>query len=117
MSISPYLANVCLHGTRIAATRSVEISQGHLQELARAIVEDLERAQLIELASGREAAIAAVHEQLEAYWKAVAALGRDAERLAEQHLATAGRQGLGVDRKRVVQMIKNKLAEERGFPL
>jgi hypothetical protein len=95
----------------------VEISQGQLQELARAIVEDLDRAQMIEVGSRRDAAIAAVHEQLESYWKAEAALGREAERLAEQHLATAGRQGVGLDRKRVVQMIKTKLAQERGFPL
>ncbi|MGE4095823.1 MAG: DUF507 family protein [Candidatus Binatia bacterium] len=42
------------------------------------------------------------------------ALEKEAERLAEEHLRTAPG---GVDRRRVVQMIKQRLAEERRFAL
>jgi hypothetical protein len=41
------------------------------------------------------------------------ALEREAERLADEHMRT----GQGLDRHRVVQLIKKRLAEERGFVL
>ncbi len=41
------------------------------------------------------------------------ALGKEAERLADEHLRTAK----GLDRHKVVQLIKQRLAEERRFVL
>jgi len=87
-----------------------------LQSVARAIVDDLVRADAIELTSSHEAAETAVLAELETYFEAVSALERDAEKLAEEHLKAAGREGLGLDRRMIVQRIKEKLAEERGFP-
>ncbi|MBM4268113.1 MAG: DUF507 family protein [Deltaproteobacteria bacterium] len=94
----------------------MRIAQDRLQGIARAIVDDLVRADAIVLGTSHEAAITAVLGELEAYFKAEATLERDAERMADQHLKAAGRDGVGLDRKRVVQMIKTKLAQERGFP-
>lgn len=84
--------------------------------MARAIVDELVRADAIELASSHEAAETSVREELETYFDAASELERDAERMADQHLKAAGRDGLGLDRRVIVQRIKEKLAEERGFP-
>jgi hypothetical protein len=53
---------------------------------------------------------------LEDFFKRSAALERDAERMADEHLKAAGREGLGLDRRMIVRRIKEKLASERGFP-
>jgi hypothetical protein len=45
------------------------------------------------------------------------ALEKEAERLAEEHLRSAPGGPGAVDRRRVVQMIKQRLAEERRFAL
>lgn len=42
-----------------------------------------------------------------------AALEADAERMADQHARQMG----GMDQRRVIDLIKKKLADERGFPL
>jgi len=83
--------------------------------VARAIVDELVRADAIELASSHEAAQTAVLAELETYFQAASDLERDAERMADQHLKAMGRDGLGLDRRLIVQRIKEKLAEERGF--
>jgi hypothetical protein len=97
----------------------VRISPQQLQSLGRAIVDALVRADLVELGGGNEAAGRAVTDRFEAYFKARAALEGEAERLAEEHLRSAGgRSGSGgLDRHRVVEMIKEKLAAQRNFPL
>ena len=93
-----------------------------MQTLARAIVDALVRADLVELDGSHEAAGRAVVERFEAYFKARAALEAEAERLAEENLRSAGvrsssSSSSGIDRHRVVEMIKEKLAGQRNFPL
>lgn len=92
------------------------ISQSQLQGVAKAVVDELVRAEAIELGTSHEAAEKALVVEFEAYFKAASELERDAERMADQHLKAAGRDGLGLDRRLIVQKIKEKLAEERGFP-
>ena len=75
------------------------------------------RGDLIELPGDHERAITSVADRLDAYFKASTSLEADAEKLADEHLRTAGRAAVGLDRKRVVQMILSKLAKERGFPI
>ena len=97
----------------------MRISPQQLQTLGRAIVDALVRADLVELGGSQEAAGRAVTERFDAYFKARAELEGEAERLAEEHLRSAGgRAGSGgIDRHRVVEMIKEKLAAQRNFPL
>lgn len=94
----------------------VGISQTQLQAVAKAVVDELVRADAIELGTSHEVAEKALVSEFEVYFKAVAELERDAERMADQHLKAAGRDGLGLDRRMIVRRIKEKLAEERGFP-
>jgi len=93
------------------------MTQQQLLGLGRSVVDGLLRAQLVELGGTPDAAAQAIAEQLEAYFKAAAALEADAERLADEHLKAARAGAAGIDRRRVVQMIKEKLASERGLPV
>jgi hypothetical protein len=95
----------------------LRISREQLQVLARAIVDDLVRADAIELSSSHEAAQTSILAELDSYFKTAADLERDAERMADQHLQAAGRGGMGFDRHVLVLKIREKLAEERGFPV
>ena len=54
---------------------------------------------------------------MDAYQKAAAKLDADAERLADDNLRQLRAGSAGIDRHRVVQMIRAKLAEERGLPV
>ncbi|HEY8516402.1 MAG TPA: DUF507 family protein [Candidatus Binatia bacterium] len=93
------------------------MTQQQLFTLGRSVVDALVRADLVELAGTADAAAQAVADQLGAYFKAAAALEADAERLADEHLRSARAATAGIDRRRVVQMIKEKLASERGLPV
>jgi hypothetical protein len=93
------------------------MSQQQLLGLGRSVVDGLLRAQLVELSGTPDAAAQAIATQLEAYFKAAATLEADAERLADEHLKSARAGAAGIDRRRVVQMIKEKLASERGLPV
>ena len=85
--------------------------------LGRSIVDALVRADLLTLAGPADAAAKAIADEIEAYGKAAAKLDADAERLAEEHLRGLRTGSAGIDRHRVVQMIRTKLAEERKLPV
>jgi hypothetical protein len=95
----------------------VPLSQQQLLAVGRSVVDALVRADLVELAGGAEVAAQAVADQLAAYFKAAVTLEADAERLADEHLRSSRAGAAGIDRRRVVQMIKEKLASERGLPV
>ena len=85
--------------------------------MARAIIDDLARAEQLEAGSGHEPAMAAVERALNIYFEEEATLEKDAAKMAAEHLKAAGRDALGLDRNMVTRMIKQRLAKERGFPL
>jgi hypothetical protein len=107
----------------------LESTQQQVLALARAIVTSLVKADLVDLkagppAAGRSAedgAVGAVADEIARYLKDSAELQAEAERVAEEHLrgARSGRAGdlVGVDRHRMVQLIRQRLAAERNFPL
>ena len=93
------------------------MSQQQILGLGRSVVDALVRADLVELKGTAEEAAKAIGTQWEAYFKATDALESDAERLADEHLRSVRAGAAGIDRRRVVQMIKEKLAAERGLPI
>lgn len=95
---------------------SVRMSSQQLFSLGRTIVDALVRADLVTLAGPADTAAKAIADEVEAYQKAAAKLDADAERLADEHLRQL-RSGAGIDRHRVVQMVRTKLAQERGLPV
>ena len=92
-------------------------TQQQIAAIAKAVVDGLVRADLVEVPGGHAAAESAVAAVLVDYGKAEAALAKEAEQRADDEIRKLGSRGVGLDRKRVVQMIKQKLAQEKGFPL
>jgi hypothetical protein len=95
----------------------VRISQHQLSGLGRAIVDALLRADLVTLGGTADVAAKAIADEFDTYTKAAAKLDADAERLADENLRSVRTGAAGIDRHRVVQMIRTKLAEERGLPV
>ncbi len=76
------------------------------------------RADLATVPGSHAAAINAVVERFETYFKSASALEAEAERMADDQIRTLGRQAAaGLDRHRVVQMIREKLAKDKGIPV
>lgn len=92
-------------------------SPQQLQTLAQSIVDELVRADFATVPGSHAPAIKAVAERFEAYFKAVHGLDAEAERLADEQLRSLGRQGAGLDRHKIVMMIRDKLAKEKGIPV
>jgi hypothetical protein len=80
---------------------------------AETVVSTLSEKDLLRLRISKQAAIEKVTSALLENFRQEEALEQDAERLAESHLRTAQ----GLDRYKVIQLIKQRLAEERRFVL
>jgi len=93
------------------------LSSQEIIGISRTIVYDLVRAEQIPQTEALDPAINAVSKALQAYFTEEASLEKDAAKMAAQHLKAAGRDAVGLDTRKVTQMIKERLAKERGFPL
>ena len=80
---------------------------------AEILVATLSEKDLLRLRTSKQAAIEKVTAALLENFRQEEALEKEAERLAESHLRTAH----GLDRHKVIQLIKQRLAEERRFVL
>jgi len=80
---------------------------------AETLVATLGERDLLRLRTSKQAAIEKVTAALLENFRQEEALEKEAERLAESHLQTAQ----GLDRHKVIQLIKQRLAEERRFVL
>ena len=83
--------------------------------LAEKVLGDIERAGLITAKQGRGMILAAIKSAVNADLKVEEVLERDAEALLEQTLRSMG--GEGIDRHKMLRMIKDKLAKERKIVL
>ena len=83
--------------------------------LAEKVLGDLERAGLITEKQGKGTILAAIKSAVLADLKVEETLERDAEALLEQTLRSVG--GDGIDRHKMLRMIKEKLAKERKIVL
>lgn len=80
---------------------------------AEIIVTTLTDKDLVRLRIGKQAVVQKVAAALVENFRQEETLEQEAERLAETHLRTTP----GLDRHKVVQLIKQRLAEERRFVL
>lgn len=93
----------------------VHVSQAEIQRLAERIVDALLKQGNVKPKADRQALVQRIFALIQKNMEEDAALEEEAERMAEAHSRKMA--GADVDQRRVVQMIKRKLAEERGFPL
>lgn len=88
-------------------------SESLCRHAAEILVEVLSEKGLVRLRAEKKTVVEKLVAVLLENFRQEEALEKDAERLAEEHLQKAP----GVDRHRVVQLIKQRLAEERRFVL
>lgn len=81
---------------------------------AETLVATLSQKDLVRLRTDKKVVIEKVSAALLDNFRQEEVLEKDAERLAEEHLHTSPP---GLDRHKVVQLIKQRLAEERKFSL
>jgi len=93
----------------------MHLKDEQIGRLAEKVLGDLERAGLVTAKQGRGALLAAIKSAIAADLKVEEALERDAEALLEQTLRAMG--GDGIDRHKMLRMIKDKLAKERKIVL
>jgi hypothetical protein len=93
----------------------MRLKDEQVARLAEKVLGDLERAGLVSLKQPRGAALAGVKAAISADLKAEETLERDAEALLEQTLRSMG--DAGIDRHKMLRMIKDKLAKERKIVL
>lgn len=93
----------------------MRLKEEQIARLAEKVLGDLERAQLVEQKQGRGAVLSAIKAAIAQDLKREEELESDAEALLEQTLKATG--GAGIDRHKMLRMIKDKLAKERKIVL
>jgi len=93
----------------------MRLKDEQIGRLAEKVLGDLEKGGLITQKQGRGAVLAAVKAAIVADIKVEETLERDAEALLEQTLRSVGE--AGIDRHKMLKMIKDKLAKERKIVL
>jgi hypothetical protein len=94
----------------------MHLKDEQIARLAEKVLGDLERAGLVSPKQGRAALLAAMKSAVAADLKVEDDLERDAEALLEQTLRGIGG-GDGIDRHKMLRMIKEKLAKDRKIVL
>lgn len=93
----------------------MRLKDEQIGRLAEKVLSDLEAGKLIAPKGARPALLAAVKAAITADLKVEETLDRDAEALLEKTLRAMG--GEGIDRHKMLKMIKDKLAKERKIVL
>ncbi len=94
----------------------MRLNDEQLARLADQVLGALDHAGLVTLKAERGKALAAMKNAIAADIRQEADLERDAERLLEQTLRSMGG-GTGIDRQKMLRMVKEKLARERKIVL
>ncbi len=91
----------------------MRVREGELQSLATAIVAALQKQGFVHLKRDSAIARQRIVELIAHNLEEERALDEEAERLAESH----ARKLVGMDQRKIIQGIKERLARERNFPL
>jgi len=94
----------------------MRLKEEQVVRLAEKVLNDLAAASLIGLKRERGVVIAGIREAITADIQAELTLEKDAEALLEQTLRSMGG-GAGIDRHKMLRMIKERLAKERKIVL
>jgi hypothetical protein len=95
----------------------MRLKQEQIQRLAEKIYNDLSTNGLITSHGERAVIVDAVSSVISQNFAAEQSLERDAERLLDETIAGMGRGAADIDRRRMLKMIKDKLAKERKIVL
>jgi hypothetical protein len=91
----------------------MKLRDGEMQRIATSMLTRLEKAGLLRIASNR----AAVEQRIVAAFRANIREEEDIEVAAERFAESHSRDLVGMDRHKVLQLVKERIAKERGFTL
>jgi hypothetical protein len=94
----------------------MRLKKDQIDRLAEKILADLENAKLVSLKVDRKQALETIKAVITNDIKAEEDLENEAERILDQTLRATGG-GTGIDRHKMLRMIKEKLAKERNIVL
>jgi len=95
----------------------MRLKDDQIRRLAEKVYNDLHADGLISVRGERAAAIEGIFSAIRQNFDAEQILERDAERLLDETIASMGRGAADIDRRRMLKMIKDKLAKERKIVL
>ena len=91
----------------------MRLKEEQIKRLAEKVYSDLDKESLITPLNGRNVAIAGIVKAIVRDMEREQTLERDAERILDESIAAMGRGGADIDRRRMLRMIREKLARER----
>lgn len=95
----------------------MRLKDDQLRSLAEKVYKDLDDDNLITPRGERAAVVTGIAKVMSLNFAAEQKLERDAEKLLDETLAGIGRGAADIDRRRMLKMIKEKLAKERKIVL
>jgi hypothetical protein len=95
----------------------MRLKEEQIRGLAEKVYNDLAAEELIMPRGERGTVVAAIAGTISQNFAAEQKLERDAEKLLDETLASMGRGAADIDRRRMLKMIKDKLAKERKIVL
>lgn len=95
----------------------MRLKEEQIRRLAEKVYADLSAENLITASGDRGAAIAGIIRAISQNFSSEQKLERDAEKLLDETLDSMGSGAAGIDRRRMLKMIKDKLAKERKIVL
>ena len=95
----------------------MRLKEEQIRGLAEKVYNDLAAEKLITPRGERGAVIAGIVQAISQNFAAEQKLERDAEKLLDETMASLGRGAADIDRRRMLQMVKTKLAKERKIVL
>ncbi len=103
-------------GTRLLMGGIVRLKKDQIDRLAERVLADLESSGTVSLKVDRKLALETIRTVIASDIKAEEDLETEAERILDQTLRATGG-GTGIDRHKMLRMIKEKLAKERNVVL
>jgi hypothetical protein len=95
----------------------MRLKEEQIRRVAEKVYSDLEKELLITPRSERVTVIEGIARTISLNFAAEQKLERDAEKLLDETMASLGRGAADIDRRRMLQMVKTKLAKERKIVL
>ncbi len=93
--------------------RAMKIRDGEMQRIATSVLTRLEKAGVLRIVSNRAAIEHRIVAAIRGNIRAEEDIDAEAARFAESH----SRELVGMDRHKVLQLVKERIAKERGFTL
>ena len=95
----------------------MRLKEEQIHSLAEKVYNDLTAESLITPRGERTAVVAGIARTISQNFAAEQKLERDAEKLLDETLDAMGRGAAEIDRRRMLKMVKDKLAKERNIVL